>query len=85
MDTIAGMGFLPVEYVDITQTFERKMAILKQHKSQLDWLEEHHGLDMPRFVETVARFRGLQCGVEFAGRFRQYDVWPRKTTMRLLP
>jgi len=85
MDTLAGMGFLPVEYVDISQTFERKMDMLKQHESQLDWLMEHHGLDMTRFVEITARFRGLQCGVEFAEGFRQYDVWPRKTTTRLLP
>jgi len=85
MDTIAGMGFSPTEYVDISETFAQKKEMLSRHKSQLEWLKNQGNVDILSLVETVARFRGLQCGAEFAECFRQYDVWPRKAPRRLLP
>ena len=85
MDTLAGMGFLPGEYVDISATFKQKLAMLKLHQSQLQWLKEHDDTDILEFVETTARFRGLQCGVRYAEGFRQYEAWGRKVPMRLLP
>lgn len=85
MDTLAGMNFIPEEYVDITDTIETKKSMLSMHKSQLDWLEEHGGLDIMDFVETTARFRGLQAGVRYAEAFRRLHCWPRESTRRLLP
>ena len=85
MDTLAGMGFLPTEYVDITDVFDRKIAMLEAHQSQLTWLKGHHGSDILDFVETTARFRGVQCGVRYAEGFRQFEVWGRKLPKRLLP
>lgn len=85
MDTVAGMGFQPAEYVDISETYRKKIEMLSRHKSQLEWLKEHDNLDVLEFVETTARFRGIQCGVQYAEGFRQYDVWPRKVPARLLP
>ncbi|MFQ6130546.1 MAG: PIG-L deacetylase family protein [Armatimonadota bacterium] len=85
MDTVAGAGFLPEEYVDITDTFVQKREMLSQHESQLTWLKEHDDIDILEFVETVARFRGLQCGVQYAEGFRAAHIWPRQKAERLLP
>ena len=85
MDAVAGMGFLPTEYVDITDTFKAKMEMLAKHQSQLVWLKEHDNTDVLEFVEAIARFRGVQCGVRYAEGFRRFDVWGRTVPARLLP
>lgn len=85
MDTLAGVNFLPEEYVDITSTLERKLQALDKHESQVKWMKDHDGIDFLDFVRTVSKFRGLQCGVKFAEAFRACRTWPRQTTKRLLP
>jgi LmbE family N-acetylglucosaminyl deacetylase len=84
-DTLAGVDFLPTEYVDITETLETKLAMLRCHKSQLEWLGDYNGIDIVEFATTVARFRGLQSGAKYAEGFRRADAWPRVTAERLLP
>lgn len=84
-DTLAGQGFLPTEYVDISETWEVKLAMLQQHVSQVEWLRYHDRIDIAAFMETVARFRGLQCGVTHAEGFRTADAWPRVKPYRVLP
>ena len=76
-DTLAGLGFEPQIYIDITPFFENKKRMLSFHKSQLEWLKIHDNIDILYFMETVARFRGIQFGVEFAEGFIQERVWPR--------
>ncbi len=85
MDTLAGVGFLPTEYVDISDVIEQKRAMLRSHASQLVWLREHDGIDVVEFMETMGRFRGLQCGVHFAEGFTQAQAWLRQRPVRLLP
>jgi N-acetylglucosamine malate deacetylase 1 len=85
MDTIAGVGFLPEEYTDITNTLEIKLKALEKHESQLKWMRDHDGIDFLDFVRTVSKFRGLQCGVKYAEGFRSCKTWPRIVTRRLLP
>ncbi|MBI9108496.1 MAG: PIG-L family deacetylase [Spirochaetales bacterium] len=85
MDTLAGIGFMPTEYVDITETIELKLKALSCHKSQIEWMREHDKIDFPDFVRTCSKFRGLQSSVPYAEAFRQAQVWPRITTKRLLP
>jgi len=85
MDNLAGMGFLPTEYVDITDELELKLEMLECHESQLKWMRDHDGIDFAEFVRTCSRFRGLQCGVQYAEGFRQELVWPKVVTKRLLP
>jgi LmbE family N-acetylglucosaminyl deacetylase len=85
MDTLAGVGFLPEEYTDITDTLEIKLKALEEHESQLKWLKDHDGIDFVDFVRTVSKFRGLQSGVKYAEGFRLCKGWPRITTKRLLP
>jgi len=84
-DTLAGQGFLPTEYVDVTDAWESKAEMLRQHASQVDWLRYHDAIDIFAFMETVAKFRGLQCGVAYAEGFRQADAWPRVKPFRVLP
>ena len=85
MDTLAGVGFLPEEYTDITDTLEIKLKALEKHETQLKWMRDHDGIDFLDFVRTVSKFRGLQSGVKYAEGFRLYKGWPRIITKRLLP
>lgn len=85
MDNLAGMNFEPTEYVDVTEEIEQKIEMLECHESQLKWMRDHDHIDFAEFVRTCSRFRGLQCGVQYAEAFRQELVWPKVTTRRLLP
>ena len=85
MDNLAGMGFTPTEYVDITDEIELKIEMLECHESQLRWMRDHDNIDFAEFVKTCSRFRGIQCGAGYAEAFSQEMVWPKVTTKRLLP
>lgn len=85
MDTLAGVGFLPTEYVDISTTIELKLQMINCHQSQVKWLKEHDGIDFLDSVRTISKFRGLQSDVAFAEGFTQCQAWHRLTTQRLLP
>ena len=81
MDTVAGVGFEPTDYVDITDFLETKKKMFLAHESQHKWLESHHKIDDLEMLETMSKFRGLQCGVKYAEAFRRLSVWGRvKTT-----
>ncbi len=85
MDTLAGVNFLPTEYVDISDTIETKLEALSCHESQIKWMLEHDHIDFCDFVRTCSKFRGLQCGVAYAEGFRSCMTWPRVPTKRWLP
>ena len=85
MDTLAGIGFIPTEYVDISVTIEQKLKALACHQSQIKWLFDHDHIDFIDFVRTCNKYRGLQAGVAYAEGFRQYAGWPRFRTRRMLP
>ena len=85
MDPVAGTGFIPTEYVDISDTIELKLQALACHKSQIDWMREHDGIDFLDFVRTCSRVRGYQCGAAYAEGFRPNLNYLRMTTKRLLP
>ena len=85
MDTLAGVNFLPTEYVDITETIDLKLEMLECHVSQMKWMRDHDHIDFAEFVKTCARFRGLQCGVQYAEAFKPCLAWPKLTTKRMLP
>ena len=85
MDTLAGINFIPTEYVDITEEMDQKLEAISCHKSQVVWLKEHDNIDFLDFARTCNKYRGLQCGVSYAEGFRQYAAWPRFRTRRLLP
>ena len=85
MDNLAGVNFLPTEYVDITDEIDLKLEMLECHESQLKWMRDHDNIDFAEFVRSCSRFRGLQCGVQYAEGFTQEYAWPKITTRRMLP
>jgi LmbE family N-acetylglucosaminyl deacetylase len=85
MDTVAGVGFEPTEYVDITEQFETKRRMLACHESQAAWIAAHDKADLISVMEVHSRFRGIQAGVRYAEGFRPYQVWGRVRPGRLLP
>lgn len=85
MDTLAGVNFNPTEFVDITDEIDLKLKMLNCHESQIVWMRDHDGINFPDMVKTCSRYRGYQCGAEYAEGFRQCQVYLKGTTKRLLP
>ena len=89
-ETVHGLGFEPTEYVDITDFIEIKKAMCAEHKSQIQWMQDNYkdtpaGKDFFDDAVTIAKFRGLQCGVEYAEGFRSAMDGFRVTPRRVLP
>lgn len=91
-EPVNGLGFVPTEYVDITDTMELKMAMCREHKSQVLWMQDNYkdalGNEQKDFFEdyyTIARYRGIQCGVQFAEGFRMANDAFRVVPRRILP
>lgn len=53
-------------YIDISSTFEQKMAALRCHKSQYEYLQSHHNTDIFQQIEAAAIMHGVACGVQYA-------------------
>ena len=85
MDTLAGVNFNPTEFVDITDEIDLKIEMLNCHESQIVWMRDHDGIDFADMVRTCSRYRGYQCGADYAEGFRQCQVYLKGTTERLLP
>ena len=85
MDTLCGVNFNPTEYVDVTDYIDMKLEMLNCHESQIVWMKEHDHIDFPDMVKTCCRYRGFQCGAEYAEGFKQCQVYLKGTTKRLLP
>lgn len=66
---LPGGQFTPSICVDIGATFELKMQALQCHRSQHQYLREHHRTDIFAQVEAAARHWGAVCGVDFAEPF----------------
>lgn len=85
-----GMGFIPTDYVDITEQFETKRQMLLCHESQKQWMADNYaGFSADdTFVEDMkitAAYRGMQCGVKYAEGFIRCNDAYRMTPARLLP
>jgi LmbE family N-acetylglucosaminyl deacetylase len=85
MDSIAGINFLPQEYVDVSAQFEVKRAALAKHQSQDAWMQALFGHDVVQMMARQCSFRGLQAGVAYAEGFIRPAGWPRSTAKDLLP
>ncbi len=91
-ETVNGMGFIPTEYVDITDVIETKMAMCREHKSQNLWMKDNYtetvGKSDEDFFDNFlisARYRGIQCGVKYAEGFIASQDAFRVRPERLLP
>lgn len=89
-EPVNGLGFVPTDYVDITDTMEIKMAMCREHKSQVSWMQDNYKDTMADqdFFEnyyTIAKYRGIQCGVPYAEGFRMANDAFRVVPYRVLP
>jgi LmbE family N-acetylglucosaminyl deacetylase len=85
MDTLAGVNFIPTEYVDISEEMELKLQALALHESQVKWMLDHDKIDFLEFVRACNRGRGCQCGVKYAEGFKPSMNYLRMATKRYLP
>lgn len=85
MDNVAGIGFSPTEYVDISEVIQTKRDMLACHQSQIKPMKELAGTDMLEMMETQARFRGLAARCKFAEGFCLLEAYQRGLTRRVLP
>ncbi len=71
MDTPGAVDFAPDLYVELTdEALDRKLRAVACHRSQVDWLRHHDGIDLVEWVRAATHARGLHCGVEYAEAFR---------------
>lgn len=85
MDTVAGLGFEPTEFVDVSDVFGTKMKMVECHQSQVAWIQHHDATAPAKMMEIQSAFRGMQCGVRHAEGFRPQFTWGRMVPRRLLP
>ena len=92
----SGVGFVPNEYVDISDDIEMKMAMLSEHKSQLSWMDDNYKGSYDGPIDTEKRtvfdciklhsaYRGWQCGVKYAEGFIMTNDAYRVVPRRVLP
>jgi len=71
----------PDFFVDVTEVFDRKKAMLAQHVSQRNWLRKQHGIeDYLETMQSWTRARGAEAGVQYAEGFRRYPGHPYPQT-----
>jgi LmbE family N-acetylglucosaminyl deacetylase len=85
MDNIAGIGFIPTEYVDITAVMEIKRRMLRCHETQFRAMSDLARADLEHLINVQSGFRGLAGGCRFAEGFCRLDAWQRGIARRLLP
>jgi N-acetylglucosamine malate deacetylase 1 len=85
LDNVAGVGLTPLEYVDITETFDIKRRMLECHKSQLRAMSDLANADILELIHIQSRFRGYAAGCKYAEGFRRLEAWQRGIARRLLP
>lgn len=76
-DTGAGIGFTPEVYVDITDHWDTKAAMIEAHESQAAWLKDQYDVPATYYAETLSRFRGFQSGCDYAEAFRKARMFPQ--------
>ena len=81
---LAGTPFTPSIYVDITATYDLKIEALKAHRSQHQFLQDHHGTDIFAQVQAAARHYGAACGVVFAESFALCERFNRLAPIQQL-
>jgi LmbE family N-acetylglucosaminyl deacetylase len=84
-DNDFGLDFQPDIWVDISETAEVKRRAIAAHHSQIDWMKQHHKVNMVEDAMTLSRIRGLQSGVTYAEAFRQVRKHMQLRAVSLLP
>ena len=86
MDNVAGVGFEPEAYVDISSVIELKREMLLCHQSQDAWIRAlFEDCSITDLMESNAAQRGAASGVKFAEAFREIKSFPQNGNYSLLP
>ncbi len=85
-----GLGFIPTDFVDITDYFETKKQMFLCHESQQQWMADNYaGFSaddtFTADMEIQSLYRGMQCGVKYAEAFVRANDAYKVTPYRLLP
>jgi len=89
----SGMGFVPTEYVDISDFWAVKKRMMACHQTQVPLMSDlfRDSYDDPEKgnffegIEIQSRYRGLQCGVKYAEGFIRAGGASRVCAGTLLP
>src|SRR5579872_323295 len=77
----SGSAISPDFFVDVTNVFSIKRAMLAEHRSQREWLQRQHGIpDYLEKMENWKRERERQAGMQYAEGFRRYPGHPYPQT-----
>lgn len=76
--------FMADIYVDITTVFAKKLEAIRCHKSQHQYLQEHHRTNILAQIEAAARLHGSACGVPYAEAFALCRQFNRPTPIQKL-
>lgn len=79
-----GVEVIPDFVVDIETTFDLKIAMLMEHKSQRDWLRIRHGVE--NYISSMQKWtreRGALAGIRIGEGFRHYKGHPYPQDPRL--
>jgi LmbE family N-acetylglucosaminyl deacetylase len=85
MDTIGGAAFDPELYVDVSDVWDAKQAMLEEHQSQSEHLRRSFSIEYTEFMEAQARQRGGEAGYRLAEAFREVKAFPVTGSASLLP
>ena len=77
----------PTTCIDISSVIEPKLVMLACHRSQREWLRDHHGTD--EYLDATrehAASRGREIGVDYAEAFNQHrgHAYPQDDLLALL-
>lgn len=76
MDTIGRVEAVVDTYVDISPVLDIKMAMIKSHVSQAEWLNHIFGMSYLDFARSQSAERGAEIGVAFAEAFSEIKTYP---------
>jgi len=68
---VAGAG-APTHYVDVTETIDRGVASLREHKAYIDGLGTD--FDPDEFLRNIAGYGGMAAGCEYAVLLQAYNA-----------
>jgi LmbE family N-acetylglucosaminyl deacetylase len=85
MDTVAGVGFRPEQFVDISDVIETKRSMMLAYESEISFWQDHPVLAWMEWMEVTGRYRGIQAGVRYAEAFRPLRKWGNISPERRLP
>lgn len=84
-DIPGGLGFLPEVFVDISEFMDKKLEAITCHKSQNGWMKEFMDDDFRDYAQALSRYRGFQCGKDYAEGFVSHKIYAFMADPRMLP